>query len=103
MFVLPCRIAPDGDRDGLPNVLVEAMLCGCTPVSTDCPTGPREVLQEGRYGYLVPMRDPEAMAAAIQRALDNPIPAALLAEAVKPFAEDAVIRRHFEVLGLCEK
>lgn len=89
--------------EGLPNVLVEAMMCGCTPVSTDCPTGPSEVLQGGKYGYLVPMRDPEAMAVAICQALDNPIPAAILAEAVRPFAEDVVINRHFEVLGLCEK
>lgn len=89
--------------EGLPNVLVEAMMCGCTPVSTDCPTGPRELLQEGKYGYLVPMRDPEAMAAAIEQALDGPIPKALLAEAVRPFEESVVIDRHFEVLGLCPK
>jgi glycosyltransferase involved in cell wall biosynthesis len=86
--------------EGLPNVLVEAMMCGCTPVSTDCPTGPREVLQDGKYGYLVPMRDPVAMAAGIEKALDNPIPKDLLAEAVRPFEEGAVIARHFEVLGL---
>jgi glycosyltransferase involved in cell wall biosynthesis len=86
--------------EGLPNVLVEAMMCGCTPVSTDCPTGPREVLQDGKYGYLVPMRDPEAMAAAIERALDNPIPRSLLEEAVRPFEEETVLNRHFEVLGL---
>jgi glycosyltransferase involved in cell wall biosynthesis len=86
--------------EGLPNVLVEAMMCGCTPVSTDCPTGPREVLQDGKYGYLVPVGDAAAMAAAIEGALDNPIPPLLLAEAVKPFEEKAVLRRHFEVLGL---
>lgn len=86
--------------EGLPNVLVEAMMCGCTPVSTDCPTGPSEVLQDGKYGYLVPTRDPAAMAAAIERALDHPIPKTLLDEAVAPFAEFAVLDRHFEVLGL---
>lgn len=86
--------------EGMPNVLVEAMMCGCTPVATDCPTGPRELLQNGRYGYLVPMRDPEALAAGILRALDHPIPPARLAEAVKPFEEHAVIDRHFEILGL---
>ena len=84
----------------MPNVLVEAMMCGCTPVATDCPTGPRELLQNGRYGYLVPMRDPEALAAGMLRALDHPIPPARLAEAVKPFEEHAVIDRHFEILGL---
>ena len=94
VFVLSSHV------EGLPNVLVEAMMCGCTPVSTDCPTGPREVLQDGKYGYLVPMRDPVALAAGIEQALDNPIPRELLAEAVRPFEEGAVIERHFEVLGL---
>ena len=86
--------------ESLGNVLVEAMMCGCTPVSTDCPTGPREVLQDGKYGYLVPMRDSVAMAAGIEEALDNPIPKDRLAKAVRPFEEGAVIERHFKVLGL---
>ena len=94
VFVLSSHV------EGLPNVLVEAMMCGCTPVSTDCPTGPREVLQNGKYGYLVPMRDPVAMAAGIEQALDHPIPKGLLADAVRPFEEGAVLGRHFEVLGL---
>ncbi|MDX2477667.1 MAG: glycosyltransferase [Gammaproteobacteria bacterium] len=88
--------------EGLPNVLVEAMMCGCTPVSTDCPTGPKEVLQDGKYGYLVPVRDPVAMAASIEKALDSPIPAALLNEAIRPFSEHEVIKRHFEVLGISD-
>jgi len=86
--------------EGLPNVLVEAMMCGCTPVSTDCPTGPSEVLQDGKYGYLVPVQDSVAMAKAIEKALDFPIPATLLHEAIQPFSEDAVIKRHFEILGI---
>lgn len=86
--------------ESLGNVLVEAMMCGCTPVSTDCPTGPREVLQHGKYGYLVPMHDPIALATGIEQALDKPIPKDLLAEAVKPFQEDVVLKKHFEVLGL---
>lgn len=86
--------------EGLPNVLVEAMMCGCTPVSTDCPTGPREVLGEGAYGYLVPVANPPALAAAIARALDCPIPAERLQQAVQPFEESTVIRRHFHVLGM---
>jgi glycosyltransferase involved in cell wall biosynthesis len=86
--------------EGMPNVLVEAMMCGCTPVSTNCPTGPRELLQNGKYGYLVPVSDPIAMAAAIEQALDNPIPDSLLREAVKPFAEHEVIKKHFDILGI---
>lgn len=86
--------------EGLPNVLVEAMMCGCTPVSTNCPTGPREVLQDGKYGYLVPVSDPIAMAAGIEKAIDHPIPNSLLRDAVKPFAEHEVIERHFDVLGM---
>jgi glycosyltransferase involved in cell wall biosynthesis len=87
--------------EGMPNVLVEAMMCGCTPVATDCPTGPRELLQGGRFGYLVPTCNPEAMAVAIERALDSPIPRNLLDEAIAPFEEGRVIDRHFELLGLC--
>ncbi len=86
--------------EGLPNVLVEAMMCGCTPVSTDCPTGPREVLADGAFGYLVPVGNPPAMAAGIAQALVHPISRARLQEAVQPFEESAVIRRHFQVLGL---
>lgn len=89
--------------EGLPNVLVEAMMCGCTPVATDCPTGPREVLQDGKYGYLVPVHDPQAMAAGIEQALDNPLPSSHLADAVRPFEEQTVLNRHFEVLGLSSR
>uniref|UniRef100_UPI0035658520 glycosyltransferase n=1 Tax=Sulfurovum sp. TaxID=1969726 RepID=UPI0035658520 len=86
--------------EGLPNVLVEAMMCGCTPVSTDCPTGPREVLQNEKYGYIVPMHDPKAMALGIKKALDNPIPSQRLAEGVKAFTEDEVFKQYQRVLGL---
>lgn len=86
--------------EGLPNVLVEGMMCGCTPVSTDCPTGPREVLQDGKYGYLVPVHDPIAMAAGIMKALENPIPARRLAEGVIPFTEDEVFRKYESIFEL---
>lgn len=96
VFVLSSHV------EGMPNVLVEAMMCGCTPVATDCPTGPRELLQGGRYGYLVPVGDPQALADGIVRALDAPIPPAVLAEAVRPFEEAAVIDRHFAVLEILQ-
>ena len=89
--------------EGLPNVLIEAMMCGCTPVATDCPTGPREVLRGGRYGYLVPMHTPRALADGIAAALDRPIAPELLEEAIRPFHADAVIARHFQLLGVAER
>lgn len=57
--------------EGMPNVLVEAMACGTPVVSTDCPHGPREVLEDGKWGRLVPVGDPEAMAVAILQTLDE--------------------------------
>lgn len=86
--------------EGLPNVLVEAMRCGCSPVATDCPTGPREVLQDGRYGYLVPMADSEALAAGIVQSLRSPISVDTLRHGVREFQADAVLKRHADLLGL---
>ena len=86
--------------EGMPNVLIEAMMAGCTPVATDCPTGPREILESGRYGYLVPVQDPQALAAGIESALREPVPAEIMAEAIKPFQEEAVLAEHFRLLGI---
>lgn len=58
--------------EGLPGVLIEALACGCPAVSTDCPSGPREVLADGRYGPLVAMGDHMAMADAVLATLDDP-------------------------------
>ena len=52
-------------------MLVEALACGCPVVSTDCPSGPREILNDGEFGYLVPVGDSEAMADAILEVLNG--------------------------------
>lgn len=86
--------------EGLGNVLIEAMMCDCSLVATDCPSGPAEILGFGRYGKVVPVGDVEALAAAIGEQLDHPTDPAILAEGVHRFGEEAVLARHFSLLGL---
>ena len=92
MFVMSSR------REGLPTVLIEAMAAGCPVVSTDCPHGPREILADGRYGILVPMADPVALADAIEAMLERPTPADRLAERIADFATDRLVEQHLAVL-----
>jgi glycosyltransferase involved in cell wall biosynthesis len=58
--------------EGLPSVLIEALACGCNIVSVDCPHGPAEILDNGKYGMLVPVNDGQAMATAILKSISTP-------------------------------
>ena len=79
-------------------VLVEAMACGCPVVSTDCPSGPSEILEDGRYGALVPVADPEKLGTAIAATLDAPLPAATLRERAAIFSDVSAATHYAEAL-----
>jgi glycosyltransferase involved in cell wall biosynthesis len=83
--------ALSSDFEGLPTVLIESLAVGTPVVATDCESGPREILRGGELGELVKVGDVPAMAAAIARALTNPLPAALLPAALLPFTLDTVM------------
>ncbi len=85
--------------EGMPVVLVEAMAAGCPVVATDCPSGPREVLAGGKYGALVPVGDPEALAVAMRRTLEAPPKAHILAEAAAHYCVEEGVRTYLAALG----
>ncbi len=85
--------------EGLPTVLVEAMACGCPCVSTDCPAGPAEILEDGRYGPLVPVGDETALAEAMERVLDQPPDGRLLRERATDFSAERSVTAYEQLIS----
>ena len=79
MLVVPSVVHDNGDRDGIPNVIMEALSCAMPVVATDV-CGIREVIIDGETGMLVPQRDPAALAAAVRRMLADRDAARRMAE-----------------------
>ncbi|MDZ7751669.1 MAG: glycosyltransferase [Gammaproteobacteria bacterium] len=94
VFVLSSR------WEGLGNVLVEALALGMRCVATDCPSGPREVLEDGRYGALVPVGDVDALARSMAAALDEHHDTGQAAAATRRYGVAAATDGYLQVLGL---
>lgn len=94
VFVLSSR------WEGLGNVLIEAMACGCPVVSTNCPSGPEEILVSGKYGHLVPTRNPETLSKAILNVLDHPVKEEILQHRAEYFSVEKSVSNYCRVMGI---
>jgi len=92
LFVLSSRY------EGLPNVLIEALTLGLNVVATDCPTGPREILEDGRLGRLVPINEPVTLAEAIKLGLTTPLDSVDLKDGAVRYELSHVVGQYEEAL-----
>jgi glycosyltransferase involved in cell wall biosynthesis len=84
--------------EGLPGVIIEALARGCSIVATNCPSGSAEILDNGKYGELVPVGDFHAMAEAMEKALDFPPDPASLVERAKQFNIEKAVSNYLSII-----
>ena len=92
LFVLSSR------WEALPTVLIEALACGVKVVATDCPSGPAEILQDGRWGRLVPMQEEQALAAAMEQALAEQGDSGLLQQRAADFSVESAVDQYLALI-----
>jgi glycosyltransferase involved in cell wall biosynthesis len=85
--------------EGLGNALIEALACGTPVISTDCPHGPREILDGGKFGTLVPVGDVTAMAAAMEQVLQQPVDRIRLRERVSHYQAKSAAAEFVQLLN----
>ncbi len=85
--------------EGFGNVVAEAMAAGTSIVSTNCPSGPAEILEDGKYGTLVPVSDAAALAKGILTAIDHPIAPDILRQRAQAFSLDRATEQYIDVLS----
>jgi glycosyltransferase involved in cell wall biosynthesis len=85
--------------EGFGNVLIEAMALGVPVVSTDCPSGPAEILGRGRYGTLVPVGDVDALARAMVTTLDHPPGAGRSIERASSFSCERIASQYLATIA----
>ena len=83
--------------EGFGNVLVEALLEGCPVVSTDCPSGPAEILENGRYGKLVPVNDTARLTEAILDSLKSEPDADMLRQRGREFSPERAVEGYHRI------
>ena len=88
--------------EGFPTVIVEAMFLGVPVVSSDCPSGPREILQDGKYGKLFAVGDHKAMAKLILETFNSPVNAQSLIDRAKIFSVDSSVENYLALFNSLE-
>jgi glycosyltransferase involved in cell wall biosynthesis len=86
--------------EGLGFVLIEALALGTPSVSVDCPSGPSEILNNGEFGKLVPMKDEDALMHAMVQTLDNPLPREILQQAARSYSVSSATESYLRAFNL---
>ncbi|MCD6528135.1 glycosyltransferase [bacterium] len=83
--------------EGFPNTLLEALACGTPVVSTNCLSGPAEILENGKYGKLIPINNERALAKAIEETLESPLNSKILEEKAKDFGLKKIAKEYLKL------